>query len=299
MVPLSTDDPPAQGQPHRIPELPLPDEWYLRPSVFTRYRMYVVLVAVALVTFNVVIPSGWTRVMPPVAWVVVLLVFFGAAVFVLQRWLRRFNSAAMAANAALARGEIEAAGAAFESLARSYRSDAGLHAVAVYHVGVVRYKLGDQHAALACFGVAARTRGVADRNPLVAECAPYVIANCYTLLGDLDAAEHWLSEGRRRGRLRHWPMDVPSEALIRCRRSEYLAAQQLLRSRWREMEGMLPAELVREISLICAFAQARTEGVRDVRALVPGIDDADLRRYAYYGQAWPEFRKFLASLEGR
>jgi hypothetical protein len=166
MIPLSTDDPPAQGQPHRIPELPLPDEWYLRPSVFTRYRMYVVLVAVALVTFSVVIPSGWTRVMPPVAWVVVLLVFFGAAVFVLQRWLRRFNSAAMAANAALARGEIEAAGAAFESLARSYRSDAGLHAVAVYHVGVVRYKLGDQHAALACFGVAARTRGVADRNPL-------------------------------------------------------------------------------------------------------------------------------------
>lgn len=152
---------------------------------------------------------------------------------------------------------------------------------------------GDLDAGLRCLGQVERSHGrlpaaygqtVADR-----------LALGLALRGDLEAADGWLEQARRR---RPAPGLVPgtlhlvAEAILVARRGDAPRAHRLLSEAWADVERTTPAAQVRPLQVVRAFLS--TAAGAPLPAVVAEAA-AGARAHAWLGAGWPELAAFIAA----
>ena len=196
--------------------------------------------------------------------------------------------------ALMADGDLAGAAALYRRLARQWL---GPRVVAHVNLGLVLLRLGDPRGAADAFAAIERKRGEAAR--LLKPMGASYLALCAALIGDLDSAQVWAEEARRRAAN---PSAVSrghlvAEAVIRCRRSDSSGAARLLQERWGEIERSVTADFVRAFRVIRAFA-IDTAGAPDCGSatdLIAGARPARSGEYVWLGAGWPEMAGYLAS----
>ena len=232
-------------------------------------------------------PDMWRSILNQSAPLLVLPLLFG-----LFYW--RFHGFAAANKRAvdlMAAGDAAAAADAFRRLARKPLAPSG---VARFNLGLALLRLGDVRGALDAFAAAERSRAKALR-PMIAA----LIALCDALIGDLDAADRWITEARQRAASPGSTSRVhlAAEAIVRMRRGDALGAARLFDQTWGELERSTAADLMRALRLVRAFAAAQAGGVAAAQAadLLAGARPFRAGEYAWIGAGWPEMARYLAA----
>ncbi len=204
----------------------------------------------------------------------------------------RFHSFAAANKRAvdlMAAGDAAAAADAFRRLARKPLAPIG---VARFNLGLALLRLGDVRGALDAFAAAERSRAKALR-PMIAA----MIALCDALAGDLDAADRWIAEARRRaaGPGATSRVHLAAEAIVRLRRGDGPGAARLFDQTWAELERSTAADLVRALRVVRAFAAEQAGGAAGAQAadLLAGARPFHAREYAWIVAGWPEMARYL------
>ncbi len=124
-----------------------------------------------------------------------------------------------------------------------------------------------------------------------------LIALCNALAGNLDAAEWWVEEARRRSASPTCATRVhlAAEAILRCRRGDPAGASRLLDQTWGEIERSTGADLVRGFRIVPAFAAESAGGPSATSAgdLIAGARPFRAGEYAWLGAGWPEMARYL------
>jgi tetratricopeptide (TPR) repeat protein len=215
-----------------------------------------------------------------------------AGIFGLFYWrFRSFAAANKRAVDLMASGDSAAAADAFRRLARAPLAPVG---VARLNLGLALLRLGDLRGALEALAAAERSRLKALR-PMVAA----LIALCDALAGELDVAERWIAEARRRAAspASTTRVHLAAEAIVRLRRGDALGAARLFDETWGELERCTAADLVRAFRVVRAFAAVSAGGAAVAQAadLLAGARPFRAGEYAWIGVAWPEMARYLAA----
>ncbi len=137
---------------------------------------------------------------------------------------------------------------------------------------------------------------------MVAASAPSLVATCYGLLGELDAARAWLPEAARAAATLAVEVALVPEAIVACREGRFAHLVSRCRERRRAIEATLAGDDLRTLRLLRAFAlaalpdnevageQERLEARLLARPGAPGECD-------HLARHWPELSAFLRELE--
>jgi tetratricopeptide (TPR) repeat protein len=223
-------------------------------------------------------------------WVQLSPVLIFPLLFGLLYWrMRSFAAANKRAVDLMTQGDCAAAAGAFRRLVRAPLAPNG---VARFNLGLALLRLGDLRGAVDAFDSAERSRARALR-PAVAA----MIALCDALAGDLDAADRWVAEARRRSAS---PTSVTrvhlaAEAIVRLRRGDAAGAAQLLAETWGELERSTAADLVRALRLVRAFAVERSAlgEAPEPDELLAGARPFRPGEYGWVAAGWPEMGRYL------
>jgi hypothetical protein len=226
---------------------------------------------------------------PVIAWVV-LATSFGGLVWRMRRRMRQLTEAVGLLN----QGRSDEAMAAFREIART--SSGGIRAVALHNYGVCLMRRGDVVDALGIFcEIAAKkaTRTAAAAN--IRAALPFTIALCFAQLGDVPAAQQWLTEAKRKKSPAHIRNDLIVDAMILLRSHKDAAAVELFAKHWREIEAMSHGRSLREWRVRRAFALQNTGATSaDVEEMLAGTRPFERGDYDHLGAHWPELQVFLA-----
>lgn len=232
---------------------------------------------------------------PPGMWSSVLVqyvpILFVAAVFGLVYWrFRRFAEGNKRAVDLMAQGDAAGAAEAFRRLARAPLAPSG---VARFNLGLALLRVGDLRGALDALASAERSRTKALK-PAIAS----MIALCDALAGDLDAADGWIAEARRRAAspASATRFHVAAEAIVRLRRGDATGSARLFEQTWGELERSTAADVVRALRVVRAFAVEHAGGSAAAGAadLLAGARPFRPGEYAWIAAGWPEMSRYLA-----
>lgn len=280
-------------------KLPLPPP-PARGSWLPRLQWPVLAIWLALVAvFTLSAFAGWSgggeswasdpRFLRFLAWMPVLFLAVFAGLYLSTRRAAHRNQEGIDR---LASGELEAAAIVFRDVARRSR-----HAVpGAFNLGLTLLRLADVRGALAAFAAAERAGGRRGRGLLAAAVAGD-LALCYALLGELDAAEAWALEARRRVQRPGHPsrLHVVAEAVALDRRGHDEAAARRLAERWGELELTTSADLMRGLRLVRAYVLERAGGTPgEVEALLAGARPFRRGEYAWLYAGWKELEVWAA-----
>jgi hypothetical protein len=127
------------------------------------------------------------------------------------------------------------------------------------------------------------------------------LALCHGLLGDLDAAEKWMTEAEQRTQPQSGAglpaMKTYARAVLDCRAGRCADAARVLDDGWAECEAQLTGDVVRPLRVIRAFALAAA-GPRDAgiaETIVIAARPAYTGEYDFLGAAWAEMASFLVA----
>lgn len=285
-----------------LPLPPLPAERHLRAGRADLRRRLLVWVGLPAVLAVAYALSTSGRPVGPVAVMGLLLGFVATALglFLLSaRELAAFTRANAAATELVNQGRLAEACAAFEENARRFPAPA-LHPTSVFNLADAELQRGDARRALQLAGAVARNRSVL-RSPVVAASAPSLVATCYGLLGELDAARAWLPEATRAAATLAVEVARVPEAIVACREGRFLDVVNRFRERRRAIEATLAGDDLRTLRLLRAFALAALPGdvaseqEREAARLLarPGAP-GECDHLAHH---WPELATFLHELE--
>jgi tetratricopeptide (TPR) repeat protein len=290
IVELVTDEKPT------IPSSNAPDEngGWLKAAV-----MWSVLIALA-------VGSGFATGALRIA--VGILVFYGAVVSIVlvlymrssRRQTLRLTADMNQAGGSLARGELKAAHDVYWECARATKLPY-IAAMARHNLAWTLMRQGElQHAIdVATDNIASypKALGVAG----LAATSAVDLALCHGLLGQLDAAEHWMTESKQRTNERSMlcvpAMTAFARAVLDCRAGRSAEAARLLDENWLAYEAVLKGSELRPLRVVRAFAIAasdpRNAGVAETvvasaRPCYPG-------EYDFLAAAWPEMETFLTT----
>lgn len=236
--------------------------------------------------------SSWLTPQRAVAFTVApvaVAVALSAALYLLARRAARWNQAGIDR---LAAGQHEAAALLFRDVARQV----GFGATGAFNLGMTLLRLADVRGALGAFAAVERAGGRRGRSVLGAAVAGN-LALCDALLGDLEAAEAWSLEARRRvqrpGHANR--LHLVAEAVALERRGHDEAAARRLAEGWGEIELTTSADLMRGIRLIRAYVVERAGGTPgEVEALLAGARPFRPGEYAWLAGGWKELEVWLA-----
>lgn len=225
-------------------------------------------------------------------WVTVLaqwgpLLVLGAVFGAFYLRFRSFAAANKRAVDLLAQGDAAAAGEAFRRLARGWLAP---RAVARFNLGLALLRLGDVRGARDAF---AALEGSRAKGLLPTSAA--LVALCDAVLGDVDAADQWAAEARRRAASPSATTRVhlAAEAVVRLRRGDAAGAARLFDETWGEIERCTSADLVRALRIVRALA-ADAAGRTGAGELLAGARPFRPGEYAWIAAGWPEMRRYLA-----
>ena len=158
------------------------------------------------------------------------------------------------------------------------------------NLGFALVRLGDLDGAREALAAAERSRTRWYR-PVIAS----FLALCDALLGDLDAADAWVTESKRRASSPSsiTRVHLAAEAIVRLRRGDALGAVQLLDASWGEIERSTAADMVRALRIVRAFAAESIGSPALVPDLLAGARPFRPGEYAWLGARWPEMARYL------
>lgn len=217
-----------------------------------------------------------------------LLALFGAY-FLRSRRSARRNQAGLDL---LAARDLDGAAAAFRDVARQV----AFATVAHFNLGLTLLRMADVRGALGAFAAAERAGGRRGRGLLGAAVAGD-LALCDALLGELDAAEAWALEARRRvqrpGHANR--LHIVAEAILFCRRGDAERAARRLAESWSEIELTTSADLARGLRLVRAYAVECAGGTNgEVEAFLAGARPFKAGEYGWLSAGWKEMEVWLA-----
>jgi tetratricopeptide (TPR) repeat protein len=283
----------------RRPKLPLPPaptRSALLPGV--RWHLIGIWLAIVAAFFGSYVVLNATGASPRiaqerftrfVAWMPLLvLVLF--AVYLLRA--RRFARRNQAGLDLLAAHDLDAAATAFRDVARQ----GSFAAIANFNLGLTLLRMADVRGALGAFAAAERAGGRRGRGLLGAAVAGD-LALCNALLGQLEAAEAWALEARRRvqrpGHANR--LHVVAEAILLCRRGDAERAARRLAESWSEIELTTSADLARGLRLVRAYAVERAGGTNgEVEAFLAGARPFRAGEYGWLSAGWKEMEVWMA-----
>jgi hypothetical protein len=217
-----------------------------------------------------------------------------------NRAVNRFNTESQVALGQLARGELDQAAAGFDALAQKWKRPRSLHVVARHNLAWTLVRKGEHKRAIEVYTSLERAAG---DSGAIWQTMPTHLALASALAGDLDAAERWLTEARKRvesqgGDTRTIEGLIAfARAIVECRRGRAAEAARALEAGWREYESHLAGEILRPMRVVRAYAITASEGPRggSVDFLLLPLRGGPGGELAFLGVAWPEMAAFLAS----
>ncbi|MDB4964280.1 MAG: hypothetical protein JWP01_4279 [Myxococcales bacterium] len=231
---------------------------------------------------------------------VVPVILFIAQMIRLTRQAIRFIPVNAKGSAALARGDLKVARDIFWQSAEQ-TSCSQVSAIARHNLGWTLMRQGELQQAIDVLTDNEDRNRAALTSARMYPTSAVDLALDYGLLGDLDAAEKWMTEVERRATELSNPtlpaMKAFARAVLDCRAGRCSEAARMLHERWAEYEATLTGETLRPMRIVRAFAIAaegpRSAGLAETaiamaRPAYPG-------EYDFLGVAWPEMKRFLAS----
>lgn len=192
-------------------------------------------------------------------------------------------------------GRVEEAAAIFDRLTESERQTPA-HAVYVFNRAVAFMLQGRPRRAYSLFNAVLQSR--AFYHGFSNSYLPLLhieMATCLALVDDVreahshrDHANNALQEGER-GRI------VFLNALLLVRSGDFVAADDLIRRRWRQAESLLRVPTLKGLRLLHAFAlrQLGRQRSPEFAALVHGVHPCRRGDFQWICAEWPEFKAFL------
>lgn len=201
-----------------------------------------------------------------------------------------------AARALLDRDRAEEAERAFEEIARNAGASSAHHAIAVFGVGAARIAQGQPERGVELMEAVLESgwgRAIAmsaQRGVLEAG-----LASGLALAGEIDRAERWLAEAKRRAPPAHSGRTLYAEALIAARRARWDEAARL-ESEWTRAENDLALRPRRALRVVIALMRERGgASAEEVDLWLRAIHPLTLGGALHLGARWPEMRAFLAA----
>ncbi len=278
--------------------------------------LWVALIIMMIVIYQVVAPAAGhvTAPLPPCAeashlgsslatWGMSLLLIF-IFIFFIRMQLRggsKFNLLQEPGLVSLAEGQLERATAVFREVMVKYQRQSSYAAVARYNLATTLLRQGNLSGAVEEAARVEKGAGLLWASD-IRVLAGILLAELYALRGQLDAAEKWLADARRR-QLRSQSRTQPAaqlrlaETILQCRQGHFEDAVRLLDRDWRQLESTLTVAWMRNVWLMRAFAAAQLGGPRDAGA-VPYLSILRTQpagAYDHLAVEWPELRTFLVA----
>jgi hypothetical protein len=228
---------------------------------------------------------------------------FTAGVFIF--WLRwtfrggtKLNQALEPGNLALADGDPARAVEIFRVVEKRYEKQATYAAAVRLSLAMALLDAGDSQGAIDTLVRAEKGAGLLYGSDVRVSAAVH-LAHLYGLTGELDAAEKWIADTRRRlqrqtsHRIWSGAQLCVCEAIVACRRGRLDEAVKLLERNWRRLQHSLTVVQIREAWLLRAFAasgQTRADAQSWLVLLRSARGELD-----YVGRGWPEMQVFLTA----
>lgn len=228
------------------------------------------------------------------------VVLIAVQIIRLTRQAIRFIPENAKASAALARGDLKVArDILWQSAERT--SSSQVSAIARHNLGWTLMRQGELQQAIDVLTDNEERNQAALKSARMYPTSAVDLALDYGLLGDLEAAEKWMTEVERRATALSNPtfpaMKAFARAVLDCRAGRCSDAARMLDERWAEYEATLTGETLRPLRIVRAFAIA-AEGPRNAGMAETAIAMARPAypgEYDFLGVAWPEMELFLAS----
>jgi hypothetical protein len=207
---------------------------------------------------------------------------------------RRFSASNAEAIVMLNAGELDAARASFETLAKGAPSDL-FHAIAVYNCAATSLRTTDIERTLSLYAAVWRSKALAKRGYALHRDIPFRLAVLYAQVGDTTAADAWLTEGKK-AKPSPLPssMDKLAEAWVFARRGNFQNAATTLEQKWRAIEATTQADMTRYYRLFRAFVAHRAgQTQQNVEELLAGCRPCSANEYNGLTRGWPDLRQFV------
>jgi tetratricopeptide (TPR) repeat protein len=294
------------------PFLPPPMADNPAPKKKSPFALWFILIVMVIAIWNLMAPSphaeeggtvwrlasGLSTFIEWTWWFWIIATPFGYLIW-LGRAARPFNLAQEPGLTALADGRLDDAAAIFREVGSRFRRKAQYAAVARYNLAIVLRRQGKIESAIAELIAVEKGAGLVYASE-VRLLAAISLAESYAQRGELEAAQRWLDEARKRlaraGHRNHSACLVRvADAILACRAGRFDEALRGLERDWRQLEGNLALPTMREAWLMRAYATAQLGGVRGEGAATPWITLLRGAQIEYLAVDWPELRTFLES----
>lgn len=262
---------------------PLPDRG-LRPKgrLGRTLVRWLGLVALFLLVYN----ADSIPVVPPWAVIAAVTAIFVGVVGWGFRRGRAFNRLNDEALSLLEGGDAAGAAQRFAALARKHRGARLWHVTALQNLGVAHLRRGAADEALSVFSAVEVHPDVSAVLRFIAACE---LAEVFAFKSDLDAAECWLAEARRRKKAGSHHQDLVVEAVIRCQRGAFAELADWSGEQVDTVEAPEGDNSVEMLKVLRAFALFRS-----------GAEDAEIKLRLLEGSRpkRSELDHFVAGLAG-
>jgi len=234
------------------------------------------------------------------AWIFVVVAPTGHTLFV-QAQARRYNRIAAPGHLALTAGDAMTAQREFAEARAKVRWPGFLRRLGDYNRAFALIRQGEFAAAIELLSDLDQRGGVLNLDGAIAGA----FALAHALAGNVELAEDWLAETRRRyGQYRASGVRVPafafalSEAAVQLRAGQAEIVSNRLANEWTQLENSVTGNILRPMRVLRAFALAQSSGPRDaalVDSLVAALRGTSTRDIDYLGAAWPEMHVFMSA----
>lgn len=254
------------------------------------YGALALCVAAAIVLIHWAGPSEWR-------WGVLLVPCAPLAMTTLANWrTQKYAVESAPAIAALRRGQPAQAEQDFIALRGRFRWPRAVRNLILYNLALALHHQGRHSEAIAALAEADRSGGSVTIDAAIAS----TLALCHTLTNNVELAQSWLTEGRRRyaGQVTAGSFpDLISEVALALRRGQYEEVRRRFDSDWTEIINSRTGETLNPLRILRAFALAQLDGPPDQTAmLIKALEPRRPADFGYLAKEWPELRAFLATL---
>jgi hypothetical protein len=245
--------------------------------------------------------AGWTS----SAWYSLPTVGVFAIVFLVMRQFRAplaFNASQEGAMLAFAQRRFAEATELYRSTAATLSKTPLYQAVGNYNLAYAELWAGRLEDAIQTLARVERTFG-SPRATGVRFLAANTLILANGLAGDLDTAERWADDTRKRiaktadSRLNAASQLCLGEAVVALRRGRVADALTSLESNWLSLRHGLNANTMRIAEILRAFAEAHG-GVREYNTVgerLIRVEPVSTHEFAFLGVRWPEMQEFLVA----
>lgn len=246
--------------------------------------------------------SSWTS-LDLTSWIIPLgCIAFIVWIFRQLRVSKGYHAATNAASLAIADGDLDRALRGFKEVVERNRGNQHVHAARV-NVAWMLQRLGRFDEEREVLLEVERSPGLVYGSEQRMYAAIY-LARHFALRGDVDRAEKWIADAkRRRERNPDCALFVVAqmrvtEALLLARRERPDDALAILEKDWPRLEAGLTASILKHVHVLRAFLLAHTGGVRDDGISAQWLAKARplrLDEIAYLWKEWPALQQWAAT----